>query len=116
MIKRWFNSKVQTDVIEIDCEGARGTVQTIEGISKPSKFIMIRLPGNKNEIAEIMLHNLTDIEKEVAFDVLDYELHDETYESIKEKAVGLECENERLKEEIQSYEERVEEYSRYFRV
>lgn len=116
MIKRWFNSKVQTDVIEVDYEGARATVQTIEGISKPSKFVLIRLPDSKNELAQIMLHNLTDIEKEIAFDVLDYEFHDETYESIKEKAVGLECENERLKEEIESYEERVEEYSRYFRV
>lgn len=116
MIKRRFNSKVQSDVTEIECEGARATLETIEGISKPSKFVLIRLPDTKNEIAQLILHNLTDIEKEVAFDLLDYELHDETYEEIKEKSIGFECENERLKEEIESYEERMKEYSRYFRV
>lgn len=116
MIKRWFNSRVQTEVVEIDYEGARGTLQTIEGISKPYKFMLIRLPDTKNDFAEIMFHNLTDIEKEMTFDVLDYELHDETYEEIKEKSIGFECENERLKEEVESYEERMEEYNRYFRV
>lgn len=116
MIKRRFNSKVQSDVTEIECEGARATLETIEGISKPFKFILIRLPDTKNEIAQLILHNLTDIEKEVAFDLLDYELHDETYEEIKEKSIGFECENERLKEEIESYEERMKEHSRYFRV
>lgn len=116
MIKRWFNSKIQSDVTEIDCQGARATLETIEGISKPSKFVLIRLPDTKNDIAQIILHNLSDIEKEIAFDVLDYELHDETYEEIKEKFIGFECENERLKEEIESYKERMEEYSRYFRV
>lgn len=77
MIKRWFNSKVQSDVIEIDCEEARAIVHTIDGIRKPCKFALIKLPDTKNEITEIIFHNLTDIEKEVVFDALDYELHNE---------------------------------------
>lgn len=85
MIKRWFNSRVQTEVVEIDYEGARGTLQTIEGISKPFKFLLIRLPDTKNALAEIMFHNLTDIEKETIFDILGYELYDETYRKIRGK-------------------------------
>lgn len=75
MVKRWFNSEVQSKVMEIDCEGAKATVHTIEGIKEASKFALIKLPDTRNEIAEIIFQNLTDIEKEVVFYSLDYELH-----------------------------------------
>ncbi len=73
------------------------------------KIAMVVLPDGDIQKPRVIFHDLTDVEKEIAFDVIDAELHDETYKDLDKMVSTLRNQVEDLGETIDQYEELIED-------
>lgn len=103
MINSKFNSEIAADIVSLETEQI-AKMDTEEGLSSHKKFVLVALPKYKGQYSTIIFQNVTDNEKEQLFDMLDKELHEQTYTDIEEQLDKVYFENERLKEELAEVE------------
>lgn len=111
--KEYFDHDSQTEVVELE-DAKSAKLEKENGLETLNKFLLVSL--KENNYPELIFQNLSEREREECFDLLDKMLHDITYDRLMEKAAELECENERLKDELESYEESVEHLSKCLRM
>lgn len=111
--KEYFDHDSQSEVTELE-DARSAKLEKENGLETLNKFLLVSL--KENNYPELIFQNLSDKEKEECFELLDKMLHDITYDNLMEKAATLECENDNLKEELESYEETVEELRHYCRI
>jgi hypothetical protein len=80
------------------------------------KIAIILLPDDEIAAAKVQFFNMTDVEKEQAFDLLDAELHDITYNQLDDELSSLRALNEELQESLDYYEEAAAEEAERKRV
>jgi hypothetical protein len=80
------------------------------------KIALIVLPCEELPQGKVVLEGLTDEEKEKAFDMLDAELHDTTYNELDRMVDSLRGLNEELQDDLDYYKELIEEYEALGRI